>query len=85
MVYGSSGRSGIRQAIGLALIVAWLPPGVARADTAIDLDAVVDVADIPLENLLDKPVVGASRYEQPVSEAPSSVSVVADDEIRIFG
>ena len=36
-------------------------------------------------HLLDKPVVGASRYEQPVSEAPSSVSVVADDEIRIFG
>jgi iron complex outermembrane receptor protein len=45
-----------------------------------------DVNDLmSLEELMNIPVVGASRYEQRVSEAPSSVSIVTSRDIEIFG
>ncbi|HEX8989716.1 MAG TPA: TonB-dependent receptor [Rhodocyclaceae bacterium] len=39
----------------------------------------------PIEDLLGTQVEGASRFAQPLSEAPSAVSVVSADEVRQFG
>ncbi|MGE5466450.1 MAG: TonB-dependent receptor plug domain-containing protein [Ignavibacteria bacterium] len=38
-----------------------------------------------MEDLLDTEVEGASRFAQPLSEAPAAVSVVTSDEIRQYG
>jgi outer membrane receptor for ferrienterochelin and colicins len=45
-------------------------------------------ADMSLEQLLDarvERVYGASKYEQKVTQAPSSVSIITADEIKKFG
>jgi outer membrane receptor for ferrienterochelin and colicins len=47
-----------------------------------------NLADLPLDQLLDmrvENVTGASRYEQKVTQAPASVSIVTADEIQKFG
>jgi outer membrane receptor for ferrienterochelin and colicins len=47
-----------------------------------------NLADLSLEQLMDfdvESVYGASRYEQRVTQAPSSISIVTADEIRRFG
>jgi iron complex outermembrane receptor protein len=45
-----------------------------------------DANDImSLEELMNMPVFGASRYEQKTTEAPSSVSIVTSREIRKYG
>ncbi|HWS14591.1 MAG TPA: TonB-dependent receptor, partial [Candidatus Methylomirabilis sp.] len=44
-----------------------------------------DVADMSIEQLMDMTVSGASRFEQKLRDAPSSVSVVTADEIRKYG
>ncbi|WIM05270.1 MAG: TonB-dependent receptor [Candidatus Nitricoxidivorans perseverans] len=43
------------------------------------------LSSMSLEDLLRVEVTGASRYVQPLSEAPSAVSVVAAEDIRRFG
>jgi len=46
------------------------------------------LADMSLEQLLDarvERVYGASKYEQKVTQAPSSVSIITADEIKKFG
>lgn len=43
------------------------------------------LSDMPLERLLELEVEGASRFAQPLSEAPSAVSVVSAEDIRRFG
>jgi len=45
----------------------------------------VDLTSLSIEELMNIRVVSASRYEQPVSEAPSSVTVVTADEIKRYG
>jgi iron complex outermembrane receptor protein len=46
----------------------------------------VDLNDImSLEELMNIPVFGASRYEQKTTEAPSSVSIVMSRDIRKYG
>lgn len=47
--------------------------------------AATDMADLPLEQLMQLHVTTASRYEQSVLEAPAAVSVVTADDIRLFG
>lgn len=47
--------------------------------------AAADLADLPLEHLLELEVEGASRFMQPLSEAPAAVSVVTAEDIRRFG
>src|SRR5882757_5905635 len=45
-------------------------------------------AELSLEQLVNirvDSVIGASRYEQKVTQAPSSVSIVTADEIKKFG
>lgn len=58
---------------------AWCGPGTGEAL------ALTDLAEVPLEQLMDVEVVSASRYAQRIGEAPSSVTVVEADEIRRFG
>jgi len=46
------------------------------------------LADLSIEQLMEIPiekVFGASRYEQKVTQAPASVSIVTADEIKKFG
>ena len=38
-----------------------------------------------LEELMNIPVYGASKFEQPVTEAPSSITIVTADEIKRYG
>lgn len=44
-----------------------------------------DLAELSLEQLLDIPIVSASRFAQKVSEAPAAVTVITRDEIRQYG
>jgi iron complex outermembrane receptor protein len=47
-----------------------------------------DLTTLSIEELMEievETVSGASRYEQPVSEAPASVSIVTADQIKKFG
>lgn len=49
---------------------------------------VPDLADMSIEQLMDldiESVFGASRYEQRVTQAPSSISIMTSEEIRRFG
>ncbi len=59
--------------LGLSLAVA-LP---ARATT--------DLAALSLEQLMEIPVMAASKYAQPQNEVAASVSVITRDDIRSFG
>jgi iron complex outermembrane receptor protein len=45
----------------------------------------IDLADLSLEELMNIKVTGASKYEQKVTEAPSSISIITADDIRKFG
>ena len=45
----------------------------------------IDLADLSLEELMNIKVTGASKFEQTVAEAPSSVSVVTANEIKKYG
>src|SRR5262245_4649062 len=58
------------------------PPAGASPETEVDL------ASLSLEELAQVNVAtvqGASRYEQKVSQAPASISIVTEDEIKKFG
>ena len=47
-----------------------------------------DLFEMSLEELMDvriDTVYGASRYEQKVIEAPSSITIITADEIRLYG
>ncbi|MDD5250499.1 MAG: TonB-dependent receptor [Rhodocyclaceae bacterium] len=55
---------------------------VAIAATASAAD---DLARMSLEDLLNVEVTGASRHDQPLSETPSTATVITADDIRRFG
>jgi outer membrane receptor protein involved in Fe transport len=44
-----------------------------------------DLTGLSLEQLLEVPIVGASKYEQKQSEVPAAVSVITRQEIKAFG
>ena len=44
-----------------------------------------EAADLSFEELLGVKVAGASRFEQPLAEAPSAVSVITANENRTYG
>jgi iron complex outermembrane receptor protein len=83
---GSSGRTAIPGTGGfflflLPFLLALFPPQ-AVASGGIP----GDLTSLSLEELMEIEVVyAASRYEQDVHEAPSSVTIVGADEIRRFG
>lgn len=59
-------------------LLAWAAAVSQAADRA-------DLIGLSLEQLLDVPVVGASKYAQKQSEVAAAVSVLTRDEIRAFG
>ncbi|HYD93934.1 MAG TPA: TonB-dependent receptor [Noviherbaspirillum sp.] len=75
----SSGRRAGRLARLLVLGTA-LSSQAAYAD-----DPQVDLAALPIEQLLSLEVYSASRFVQKLSEAPSAVSVVTAADIKAFG
>lgn len=62
-----------------------LPPVAVCLLLAQPASPATGLADMPLEHLLELEVEGASRFVQPLSEAPSAVSVVTAEDIRRFG
>ncbi len=54
----------------------WLLSQVAAAE---------DLTSVPFEQLLETEVVGATRFAQQLTDAPSAVSVVTAEEIRRYG
>jgi outer membrane receptor for ferrienterochelin and colicins len=68
----------------LAISVAITMPAWAAAPA----DSAAKLADMSLQQLMQLPVelvAGASRYEQKVTRAPASVTIVTADDIRKFG
>ena len=61
--------------VGL-IVTCGMPAAVLAAD---------DVSGMKLEDLLGVEVQGASRYAQPLSEAPSTATVIPAEDIRRFG
>ena len=69
-------QPGWRAAVGLVLW-AWLVcPGAAQAD---------DLTAMSLEQLLETPIVGASKYEQKPGDVASAVRVISRQDIQTFG
>lgn len=73
----------------LAALALTLPPSPALAEKGVsDGPAPEDLTTLTIEQLMEievDTVSGASRYDQPVTEAPASVSIVTADEIKKFG
>jgi len=44
-----------------------------------------DLTELPLEELMNICVVGASKYEQKIMDAPASVTIIGQDQIKKFG
>jgi iron complex outermembrane receptor protein len=68
-----------------ALLIAPLaapPPTRAEEPMAPPAEA---LTEMNLEDLMQVTVYGASKFEQPLSEAPSSVSIITADQIRKYG
>lgn len=73
-------------AVAGAGLVAAAPAGAADGAAAGAPKAGVrELAALPLDELLDLPVSGASRRAQRLSEAAASVTVITADEIRALG
>jgi iron complex outermembrane receptor protein len=69
----------------LLVCIALTLAAAARADEAVESQA---LADLSLEELMQvrvDSVYGASKHEQKVTQAPSSVTIVTADQIRRFG
>ena len=64
----------------LAPLSLLLISGVSQADNEI-----IDITEVPLEQLLNIEVFTASKFKQKTSEAPSKVTVVDSTAIREFG
>src|SRR4030067_2320960 len=61
----------------LLLALWWNPEAVPPAPPPVD--------SISLEELMNLPLYGASKYEQKVTDAPSSVSIVTSRDIVKYG
>jgi iron complex outermembrane receptor protein len=44
-----------------------------------------DLTELPIEQLMNINVYGASKYDQKLMETPASVSIVNQDEIKKYG
>ncbi len=66
--------------LALALAV-WLAcPGAVRAG-----DASADLTALSLEQLLETPILGASKYEQKPGDVAAAVQVISRQDIKTFG
>lgn len=66
--------------IFLAVSAVMVSPAVLLAS-----EEMTDLTELSLEDLMKVTIYGASRYEQKISEAPASVTVITADEIRKYG
>lgn len=67
----------------LVALVAAVAATVAVA--AAPVRAEDDLTSMSLEDLLQVRITGASKYEQPLADAPAAVTVITRDEIRAYG
>jgi len=74
-----TGNRTLLAACGLSLVLAV--PALAEQQP----DQTADLLGSSLQELLTLPVTGASKFEQPLSEAPASVSIVTREAIKLFG
>lgn len=69
--------------------LAFLFVSMSHAESGVPVEGELpDLTTLTIEELMEievETVSGASRYEQPVNEAPASVSIVTADEIKKFG
>ncbi|MDM5177115.1 TonB-dependent receptor [Massilia sp. DJPM01] len=68
-----------RRGLLAAALASMANIAVAGADQPQDLNA------LPIEQLLNLEIITASKFAQKISEAPSSVSVITEEDIRRFG
>jgi iron complex outermembrane receptor protein len=52
---------------------------------AFSQDAPVDLTKLSIEELMNITIESVSKFEQKVSEAPSSVTIVTGDDIKKYG
>lgn len=74
----------------LSAVRRWCGPrglccGLLGVAAAAPVWAVQDLTALSLEQLMDIPVVAASKYAQPQHEVAASVSVITREDIRTFG
>src|SRR5437773_7487775 len=72
----------------LVAVVVYFPHLPAIGATDLVEKSAAELADLSLKQLMEMEVptvVTASKHEQKVTEAPSSVSIVTADEIKKFG
>ena len=72
----------------IVLIAGFLFQQAARATAADNSSNSPSIADLSIEQLMEvevETVYGASKFEQKVTDAPSSVSIVTDQDIRRYG
>ena len=62
----------------------WLSQLTCSAANAGDMPS-TDLTELPIEQLMNISVYGASKYDQKLMEAPASVSIVNKDEIKKYG
>jgi outer membrane receptor for ferrienterochelin and colicins len=77
-------RTSLRRAISFLML--FLALGAPAADVRSSSKS-IDLTELPLEALMEieiPKVYGASKFEQAVTEAPSSVTVVTADEIKKY-
>src|SRR5215469_5790964 len=66
-------------------LIALLLSFSAAADTGTASSQTPDYADMDISELMNIEVVSASKFQQTASEAPSSVTVITSEEIKLYG
>ncbi len=71
--------------ISLILIVSLLTALMCGAASPDATSPKKDLTELPIEALINISVYGASKYEQKLMEAPASVTIINQDEIKKYG
>jgi len=77
-------EKGLVLKLSLAIII-WLLVLTYGAETLSASSPPVDLTELGLEELMNISVYGASKYEQKLLEAPSSVTIINKKEIKKYG
>jgi outer membrane receptor protein involved in Fe transport len=80
-------RSALASSVSVACLTLVLPPLLCAASLPAGATA-ADLADLPIEQLMDLPVEsvsGVSKYEQAIRRAPAGVTVFTAADIRNYG
>jgi outer membrane receptor for ferrienterochelin and colicins len=74
--------------VAIAALLVLTSLSLCRAETDGDTQTPSDLTELSVEQLMNVEVAtvyGASKYEQKVTDAPSSVSIITADEIKKYG